>query len=423
MKKRKFKLGRFLIVLLVPLVALFLISLLFVNFDFIGKKSIHEDAKKYSTKSCLVFYPDSKKGESVGKQICKNNKEGKIYDYILVPFGDYYLVDYGNGYSYYADKQFNEIEFTSMSKKGEAIVSDYLRYTVKKEYPYKYNFEFLENSYIDNIDLTDTVYEIDKESLKCYIPSFDITIYIPLKQIQNEIHMNFGYPKTQYVKPTYIDQSKPKICLTFHGGPNFVDDEPNSTTKIVDTLYRYDVVGTFFVMGDNLEDYYWLDEDINAFLTKSIRQGNEYGSNQQTGDTYLTELSDTGILEAIEGPMKYFKKYLNYEMKLYRPIGMDRDERVDSVSSYPAVLWNIDSNDAVYDNPDDIYNRVISEMDIDDGDIICFNDTYEETAKAIEKIVPELIKQGYEIVTVTDLINSLDIDGKLNYIFDSTYFD
>ena len=422
MKKRKIKFSRLLILLFAAIVIIFLLSLLFVNYSFVGKKSIHEDARKYSNKSCLIFYPDSKKGESVAKQICKENKEEKIYDYVLVPFGDYYLVDYGNGYSYYTDKDFNEIEFTSMSKKGESVVSDYLRYTVKKEYPEKYTLEFLEKSYVDNLDLSNATYELEKESLKCYIPEFDITVYIPLKDIQNEIHMNFGYPKSQYVKPSYVDQSKPKICLTFHGGPNFVDDEVNSTGKIVETLYKYDVVGTFFVIGDNLEDYYWLDEDINAFLKKSIRQGNEYGSNQQTGDTYLTELSDAGILEAIEGPMKYFKKYLNYEMKLYRPIGMDRDERVDTVSPYTAILWNVNSNDDILTNPDDIYDRVINQMDIDEGDIICFNDTYDETAVAIEKIVPELIRQGYQIVTVTDLINSLNV-SKINYIFDSTYFD
>ena len=74
MKKRRIKFSRLLII--------FLLSLLFVNYSFVGKKSIHEDARKYSNKSCLIFYPDSKKGESVAKQICKENKEDELNEII-----------------------------------------------------------------------------------------------------------------------------------------------------------------------------------------------------------------------------------------------------------------------------------------------------------------------------------------------------
>lgn len=423
MKKRKVKVSRILLLLALIIGLVFLISLLFVNYRFIGKKSIHEDANKYTTRSCLAFYPDSEKGIEVAKDICKNNKDNKIFDYILVPYGDYYLIDYGNGYSYYTDKDYKEVIINKIAKNEANIISDYLRYTIKKEHSDKYTLDFINDSYYENLDISNISYKLVKDNLLAYVPEYDIELNIPLKEIQADLRMDFGYPSKRYVRPTYINTNKPLLCLTFHGGPNFIDDEPTSTQKIVDTLYKYDCVGTFFVIGDNLEDYDWLDEDIHAFLIKSIRQANEYGSNQQYGNTYLSELSQEGITNAINGPVKYFKKYLNYDMKLYRPIGMDRDEYVDSVADLPAVLWNVDSLDSEYENPNDIYNQVINESGIDEGDIICFNDMYYETAIAIENIVPELIKEGYELVTVTDLMNVYKIDNNIDYIYDSTYYN
>ena len=78
--------------------------LLTVNFSFIGKKSIHEDAKRYTTRHCLAFYPDSVEGKARAKQICKGVKDDSVYDYTLIPYGDYYLINYGGENRYFTDK-------------------------------------------------------------------------------------------------------------------------------------------------------------------------------------------------------------------------------------------------------------------------------------------------------------------------------
>ena len=36
-----------------------IVFILNFNFKFVGKKSIHDDALTYKTKSCLAFYPNS----------------------------------------------------------------------------------------------------------------------------------------------------------------------------------------------------------------------------------------------------------------------------------------------------------------------------------------------------------------------------
>ena len=47
-----------------------------------------------------------------------------------------------------------------------------------------------------------------------------------------------------------------------------------------------------------------------------------------------------------------------------------------------------------------------------DGSIVLMHDIYSETAKAVEDIVPELIDEGYQLVTVSELLKSLGIDEK-----------
>ncbi len=39
-----------------------------------------------------------------------------------------------------------------------------------------------------------------------------------------------------------------------------------------------------------------------------------------------------------------------------------------------------------------------------DGSIVLIHDIYPSTADAVEKLVPELIAKGYQIVTVSELI-------------------
>ena len=133
--KRKLKKKNMSVVMIAVLSALVITGFLFLtsNPSFWFKKSIHEDAKKYSNRSCLAFYPDNENGKKIAKQLCKSAEKGSIFDYSLVPYGDYYLVSYGNGIEYFTDKQYKSISVGEISDNGKKIIADYLRYQMKKE--------------------------------------------------------------------------------------------------------------------------------------------------------------------------------------------------------------------------------------------------------------------------------------------------
>lgn len=404
---------------------------LFTNPSFWFKKSIHEDAKKYATKHCLVFYPNNENGRKLAKQMAKDYEEDTILDYSLIPYGDYYLVSYGNGYEYFVDKEYNSFTIDSITDEGKKIIADYLRYNVKKYQPEKYyDAKFIEESYIDNINFEGATYDVKNENLRCRLVDYDIDILVPLKYMQKEIGMNFGYQDELYIKPTYIDLSPehPVICLTFDDGPNFwYSPEESSSVSIVNTLYKYDATATFYVVGYMLDERdAWTDYQVYSFLKKSINNGNEYGSHTTGHDDLIDIATADGITQTIGYPAEFLNDLVDYDVVTYRPPGGLFDDNVLNVQQYPAILWNVDSNDWVLKEPNDIYNEVLK-YEYYDGDVVLFHDIYDETAAAIEKIVPALINKGYQLVTVKDMLNYAGIDtGKLQYYYNlnpSPYYE
>lgn len=412
-RKNKKKLNKSVVIIVVlSILVITGFLLLFTNTSFWFKKSIHSDARSYSTRHCLVFYPDGKNGKNAAKQLCNGVKDDRIYDYSLVPYGDYYYVSYGNDVGYFIDKDNKPIKIEEVSDYGKRIISDYLRYTIKKEQPEKYyDSKFIEESYIDNLNFDGVTYDIENEYLKCSFPNYDVDILIPLKYMQTELSMNFGYPNELYVKPTYIDPNHPIVCLTFDDGPNLWKEyDKSSSVSIVDTLYKYDSTATFYIVGYALQERdMWTDYQVYSYFKESINNGNEYGSHT-SGHEDLADLNTAeAINKVISEPADFLYDLVGYKMLTYRPPGGVINDNVLAAQPYPAILWNADSEDWVSEDTDAICNKVLS-YEYNDGDIILFHEIYDYTARAIEKIVPALIDRGIQLVTVKDMLQYEGID-------------
>ena len=420
MSKKKRRLNKSAIMILV-LSMLVIAGFLFLttNISFLFKKSIHDDAKRYATKSCLVFYPDSKDGKKIAKEMCKGIKEDTIFDYSLVPYGDNYLVSYGNEYDYFVDKQYNPLVIGEVSDYGKRIIADYLRYTIKKEQPEKYyNAEFVASLNADTINFDEVTYDIYQEYLKCSMPTYDVDVLVPLKYIQKEIGMNFNYMDETYVKPTYIDPNHPVIAFTFDDGPKLWNSpDESSSVRIIDTLYKYDATATFYVVGECLEERdEWTDYQVYTFLSNSITNGNEYGSHTQEHDE-LNDLSGSAITKVINGPVEFIKDLVGYNMLTYRPPGGSYSDEIIENSPLPAIYWSVDSEDWYCRDAQTIIDNVLSD-NLVNGDVVLFHEIYDETAEAMEKLIPYLIDNGYQIVSVEQMFRYFDINlNTLHYFY------
>ena len=184
-----------------------------------------------------------------------------------------------------------------------------------------------------------------------------------------------------------IDPSKKLVALTFDDGPS------EYTKRILRTLKQYDSVATFFVVGNRVE----LFEDV---LKEELEIGCEIG-NHTYEHKVLTELNAEQIWLQIYRTNEAVKKVTGEYPTLMRPpCGFDNGS-TNCIIAMPLILWSVDTKDWQTQN---CYCSVQTVLEnVKDGDIILMHDMYEASADAVETIVPSLIAEGYQLVTVSEL--------------------
>lgn len=191
------------------------------------------------------------------------------------------------------------------------------------------------------------------------------------------------------------------VALTFDDGPSVYTD------RILDILEKYDSKATFFLIGQRASDY-------SEQLKREAELGCQIGSHTYT-HKYLTTLSYGQLQEEIDKTNEAVKEIVGQETSCIRPPGGFYDNRVAEIINCPVAMWSVDTLD--WKSKDAVSVANIATSDIKDGDIILMHDLYESTAEAVEKIVPELINQGFKLVTFSELINANGgaFDGRIYY--------
>lgn len=185
------------------------------------------------------------------------------------------------------------------------------------------------------------------------------------------------------------------IALTFDDGPH-----PIYTAQILDILARFDAKATFFVLGEHAEKY-------PTIVLRENDEGHEIANHTFTHSYKYTAkelerelLKTNDVIYGITG---------TYPV-LFRPVGGSYDESVVNIAvenDYKVVLWSWHQDTEDWKRPGvrRIVNRVLTGTK--PGDVILFHDAggnRAQTVKALEEILPELQKQGYQFVTVSELI-------------------
>lgn len=187
----------------------------------------------------------------------------------------------------------------------------------------------------------------------------------------------------------HIDPSKPMVALTFDDGPSI-----KSTTRILDTLEKYNVHATFFDLGSLMLRY----PDI---VKREARLG-EVGTHTYSHKN-LNKLSEEELAEELRLSREAYQQVLGYEPKLLRPPYGNASANVRaSISDMAIINWNVDSLDWKYRNKDLTLNEIDKFGNLD-GKIILMHSIHNETADAVEVLVPDLLDRGYQVVSVSEL--------------------
>jgi peptidoglycan/xylan/chitin deacetylase (PgdA/CDA1 family) len=90
-----------------------------------------------------------------------------------------------------------------------------------------------------------------------------------------------------------------------------------------------------------------------------------------------------------------------YETKYYRPPYGYVNDIVKENCAYPIILWNIDTLDWKTHDKESTVNEI--KENIFDGAIILMHSIRPSSVEATEEIIPYLINEGYEIVTIEEM--------------------
>ena len=184
-----------------------------------------------------------------------------------------------------------------------------------------------------------------------------------------------------------IDKNKKMVALTYDDGPSIY------TPRVLKTLKENNSVATFFVVGNRVSTY-------SDTVKKAHDMGCEIG-NHTYEHKNLTRVSEAEVKRQITKTNRNVKKVTGQAPVIVRPTGGATNANVKQWVGMPSIIWSIDTLDWKTRNADSTKKAVLDH--VKDGDIVLMHDLYSATASASETIIPELVKRGYQLVTVSEL--------------------
>ena len=186
-----------------------------------------------------------------------------------------------------------------------------------------------------------------------------------------------------------------RIALTFDDGPH-----PTLTPRILAILEKYGIPATFFMVGMNVINY---PDAARAVL----RAGHEVG-NHTYSHRHVKQMDEESLNDELGLCEDALEELCEYRPHLFRPPEGAVTQYVQQCSDlgdYSLILWSLDTRDWEVKKKTDIVNTVLD--NVRPGDIILMHDFIgrkSATPEALEVIVPELLRRGYEFVTVSNLL-------------------
>lgn len=198
------------------------------------------------------------------------------------------------------------------------------------------------------------------------------------------------------------ESGKKHVALTFDDGPH-----TEYTKKIVDTLTKYGASATFFIVGNRVNN-----EDTRSAVRYASEKGNEIAIHGYTHKVFYHNCTDQEYKTELEETAKVIEDCTGKRPVLMRPIGGNITKERIASCPYSVIMWNVDSEDwknkgrgseeAAQKNIQATVKNVITT--VKDGSIILMHEIYQNSYEALDLILDQLYKQGYEVVSVSELL-------------------
>lgn len=208
------------------------------------------------------------------------------------------------------------------------------------------------------------------------------------------IHFSFSpFDSLEVEVVREVDTEEKLVALTFDDGPDEL------SLRIVELLAEFDAKGTFFVVGDRLED------PRNAEILKAIvAAGHEIGNHTYT-HPHLLQLDREAVEGQISSTQKLITSTTGTTPVLFRPPYLEYDDdvlRVLARLDLTAVLANRSTQDWNDETPPELLIERAARQ-VTPGSVVLMHSWSEKTYRALPEILRLLRERGYRMVTVSEL--------------------
>ena len=202
---------------------------------------------------------------------------------------------------------------------------------------------------------------------------------------------------------------KKYIALTFDDGPN-----TTTTSEIIDILEKYHVIGSFFLVGNEIT------EESRKQAKRAFDMGCEINNHSKTHPA-MPELSEDEILAEIDFTNRKITEITGKAPSFFRPPYIAVNDMMHDIIPLPFIAGYGCSDWLPEVSAEERYQKIMEQAD--NGAIILLHDAKgnDNTVAALEMIIPDLISQGYELVTVSDLFRLCGCEPKKRVVYSNVF--
>ena len=200
----------------------------------------------------------------------------------------------------------------------------------------------------------------------------------------------FGDSIRSSIIERYIQPDKPMVAITYDDGPGGESEE-----KILDCLEKNGAVATFFYLGSRVSGN-----------SNNIRRAMEIGceiGNHTWSHPILTNLTKKQAAAEVHKTNEAVKRACGQYPTVFRPSYGMTYKSINKLSDMPVIMWSVDTLDWKTRSAKKTFKAIKNTKKLD-GKIILMHSIHDSTADATELIIPWLRKNGYQTVTVSELI-------------------
>lgn len=202
---------------------------------------------------------------------------------------------------------------------------------------------------------------------------------------------------------------KKYIALTFDDGPS-----KDTTPALLEILKKYNVKASFFLTGNSIT------EQTVKYSEMAYAMGCEL-CNHSENHKGMSGLSDEEIVEEVNIAEEKIKKITGKNTLFFRPPYIDYNNRMMELIDKIFICGDGAEDWEPSISAEERFERITKQAK--HGSVILLHDMEGNvnTVKAVEMIIPKLIDEGYEFVTMSELFSKCGVKAERNVIYSNVF--